>query len=93
MNGDTGDTGDMGGKGTRHWLTRPRTIRRLWIGGGVMLAGLVLADFFVDAHPSFGVDGSFGFYAWYGLITCMAMVLGAKGLGVLLKRRDDYYDD
>lgn len=77
----------------RHWLVRPRTIRRLRIGGGVMLAGLVLADFLVHGHPSFGVDGTFGFYAWYGLITCMAMVLVAKGLGVLLKRRDDYYDD
>ncbi|NCF29656.1 MAG: hypothetical protein GWP69_19920 [Gammaproteobacteria bacterium] len=78
---------------TRHWLTRPRTIRRLWIGGGVMLAGLVLADIFVDAHPSFGVDGAFGFYAWHGLISCVAMILVAKGLGVLLKRKDDYYDD
>lgn len=78
---------------TRHWLTQPRTIRRLWMGGGVMLAGLVLADFFVDAHPSFGVDGTFGSYAWYGLISCVAMILVAKGLGVLLKRKDDYYDD
>jgi hypothetical protein len=78
---------------TRHWLTRPRTIRRLSIGGGVILAGLVLADFFVPAYPSFGVDGTFGFYAWYGLIGCMAMVLVAKGLGLLLNRRDDYYDD
>jgi len=37
------------------------------------------------------VDASFGFYAWYGLLTCMAMVLAAKALGVWLKRRDDYY--
>lgn len=84
---------DMGDNETGHWLTRPRTIRRLWIGGSVMLAGLVLADFFVPGYPTFGVDGTFGFYAWYGLIGCMAMVLVAKGLGVLFKRRDDFYDD
>jgi hypothetical protein len=78
---------------TLHWLVRPLTIRRLWIGGGVILAGLVLADFFVHGHPSFGADGTFGFYAWFGLVTCMAMVLVAMALGVLLKRKDDFYDD
>jgi hypothetical protein len=74
-----------------HWLLRPRTIRGLWIGGSGVLALLVLADFFIHAHAYFGVDGSFGFYAWYGLLTCLAMVLGAKALGVWLKRGDDYY--
>jgi hypothetical protein len=77
----------------RHWLVRPRTIRRLWIGFALILAALVLADGVIHPHPAFGVDGSFGFYAWYGLLTCIAMVLVAKALGVLLKRRDDYYDE
>ncbi len=74
-----------------HWLLRPRTIRALWIGGSGVLAVLVLADFLIHPHAHFGVDASFGFYAWYGLLTCMAMVLAAKALGVWLKRRDDYY--
>jgi len=74
-----------------HWLVRPATIRKLWIGGGVVLAALVLADALIHPHALFGIDGTFGFYAWYGLVTCMAMVLVAKGLGVFLKRPDDYY--
>ena len=74
-----------------HWLVRPGTVRGLWIGFGVVLAGLVLGDLLVHGHPGFGIDGTFGFYAWYGLGTCVAMVLFAKGLGVFLKRRDDYY--
>jgi hypothetical protein len=74
-----------------HWLVRPATIRKLWIGGGVVLAALVLADALIHPHALFRIDGTFGFYAWYGLVTCMAMVLAAKGLGVFLKRRDDYY--
>ncbi|MDX1434827.1 MAG: hypothetical protein R3286_20470 [Gammaproteobacteria bacterium] len=78
---------------SKHWLVRPRTIRGLWIGFGVILAALALGDYFVHGHPAFGLDGTFAFYAWYGLVTCMAMVLLAKGLGVLLKRKDDYYDD
>ncbi len=77
----------------KHWLVRPRTIRRLWVWFGTVLAGLVLADAFVHGHPSFGLDGTFGFYAWYGLATCMAMVIIAKVLGTLLKRPDTYYDD
>ena len=75
-----------------HWLVRPATVRGLWIGFAVVLAGLVLGDLLIHPHPGFRVDGTFGFYAWYGLATCVAMVLFAKGLGVLLKRRDSYYE-
>lgn len=75
-----------------HWLVRPRTIRGLWIGFAVILTALVLGDLLVHGHPGFGVDGTFGFYAWYGLGTCVAMVLVAKALGLVLKRPDTYYD-
>ena len=50
-----------------HWLVRPGTVRGLWIGFGVVLAGLVLGDLLIHGHPGFGFDGTFGFYAWYGL--------------------------
>ena len=75
-----------------HWLVRPRTVRGLWIGFGLILTVLVLGDFLVHGHPGFGVDGTFGFYAWYGLGTCVAMVLFAKALGLAFKRSDTYYD-
>lgn len=77
----------------KHWLVRPKTIFWLWRGGLMMLALLVMADFFIHAHPSFGIDGTFGFYSWFGLLSCVAMVLFAKALGVFLKRKDSYYDD
>lgn len=77
----------------KHWLVRPKTIRRLWIGGFVLLALLIWADTFVHGHPSFGIDGTFGFYAWYGLGVCIAMVVFAKLLGFFLKRQDTYYHD
>ncbi|SDG84836.1 hypothetical protein [Roseospirillum parvum] len=76
----------------RHWLVRPTTIRRLWWGSGIGLALLVLLDLTVHGHPHFGIDGTFGFYGWYGFISCVAMVLFAKGLGYALKRKDTYYD-
>ncbi len=86
-------TSVMENQQNKHWLVRAQTIRRLWMGFGVVLGGLVLADAFIHGHPSFGLDGTFGFYAWYGLATCAAMVIAAKVLGALLKRPDTYYDD
>ena len=77
----------------KHWLVRRRTIRGLWIVSGVALAFLVLLDIVVDQYEVFGVEGYFGFAAGYGFLTCVAMVLAAKGLGSFLKRPDSYYDD
>lgn len=75
-----------------HWLARPSTIRLLWRVSIAVLALLVAADFFVPHHPHFGIDGTPGFYAWFGFAACVVLVFGAKALGVLLKRPDDYHD-
>ena len=76
-----------------HWLVRPNTIKNLWRGGLALLAVLVLADFVIHPHAAFGIDGSFGFYSWYGLLTCLLMILFSKLLALFLKRKDTYYDD
>lgn len=76
-----------------HWLVRPSTIRLLW---GVFIGILVITvvpDFFIEQYVHFGVEDTFAFYAMYGFGTCVAMVVGAKALGFLLKRGDDYYGD
>ena len=65
------------------------------------LGSLVLAlvpEFFVHHHPhleqtGFTLDTSFGFFAWYGFLSCAGMVAGAKILGIFLKRKDTYYDE
>jgi hypothetical protein len=74
-----------------HWLTRPDTIRKLWWVFAAVLALTVLAQLLVDVKGYFIVDGWFGFGAVYGFISCLLMVLFAKGLGVFLKRPNDYY--
>lgn len=79
-------------KAEDHWLVRPSTIRALWIGSSIVLAVLVLLDLVIEHHPHFGIDGSFGFAAWYGFAACVVLVLFAKGLGFILKRPDTYYD-
>ena len=77
----------------KHWLVQPGMIRVLWIGLIVTLAITVLFDLVVEQYVIFGVEGIFGFAAWYGFLACVAMIFAAKGLGFFLKRPDRYYDD
>jgi hypothetical protein len=75
-----------------HWLTRESTIKKLWIVFAIVLAATVLMDLVISHKPYFGLDGTFGFGAWFGFVSCVAMVVFAKMLGGVLKRPDTYYD-
>ena len=83
----------MNKKQDDHWLVRPENVRKLWIAFIIILALTLVADFFDKPHPHFGVDGSWGFGAWFGFIACVVLVVFSKALGVILKRSDTYYDD
>jgi hypothetical protein len=75
-----------------HWLIRPGTIRWLWIIGYSVLAITVLLQLVIPVKGYFGIDGWFGFGALFGFLSCVLMVFGARFIGKLLKRPDDYYD-
>lgn len=77
----------------KHWLVRPGTIRWLWKIFIAVLAGTLLLQLLVPVGGHFAIETSFGFHAWYGFAACTVMILGARLLGFLLKRRDDYYGD
>jgi len=76
----------------KHWLVRPENIKRLWIGFAALLVLTLLAGLAVEHEGHFGLDGSFGFFAGWGFISCVALVAFAKLLGIFLKRDDTYYD-
>jgi uncharacterized membrane protein len=76
-----------------HWLVRESTIKWLWAIFIALLTVTVLADLVIEHHSYFTLDGTFGFGAWFGFISCVAMVVFAKLLGVVLKRPDIYYDE
>ena len=74
-----------------HWLARPTTIKLLWRVFAAVLVLAVLAQVVIGIKGYFGVDGWFAFGAVFGFLSCLAMVLVAKGLGLVLKRDEDYY--
>lgn len=76
----------------QHWLDRPGVARRAWMAFAVLLAASVAAQLFVVVEPHFAVERGFGAMALFGFLACAAMVLFAKLVGALLKRRDDYYE-
>jgi hypothetical protein len=75
-----------------YWLDRPGSVDKVfWTLVGVC-ALLALADFIHAREAHAGVEGLFGFYAWYGFLCCVGLVLAAKGLRRLLMRDEKYYE-
>ena len=73
------------------WLVRPASIRLLWRTFLAVLVLTVALQAVIEVKGYFGVDGWIGFGAAFGFLSCLLMVLFAKGLGYLLKRDQDYY--
>jgi hypothetical protein len=77
----------------KHWLARPRTIRRLWILGLIILGFTVLGEYLVERHPLFSLDRLPGFNAIFGFLACVGLILVAKLIALALMRADTYYGD
>ena len=55
-------------------------------------AVLVVADFVVHRQPITPIERVPAFYAMYGFAALVGVVLAAKGLRLLVKRDEEYYD-
>ena len=53
---------------------------------------LLVIDFFTPKHGHFPWEEAPGFYAVYGFIGCVSLIFIAKGLRLLVKRKENYYD-
>ncbi len=78
----------------REWdfFDKKKNIRLLWRGLMAVLAILVGLDFLIEKHAAFTWSMTPGFYAAYGFISCVAIVLFSNLLGKWLKRKEGYYD-
>ena len=74
------------------WLDHPRNVTKLFRGLVVVCALLLAADAVYDKHVELEAETWFGFYAIFGFVACVALVLAAKELRKFLMRDEDYYD-
>ncbi len=68
--------------------TRKRTA---WFALLAVLGLTLVAELFIPMPNNFGLEGNLFFYAWFGFLSCAAIVIASKLLGLLLSRSDDYY--
>ena len=77
---------------SKGWFDDKRNIRKIVWALVIVCAGLFAADGFYHKHPYFAAEEFFGFYALYGFVMCVGLVLGAKVIRLFLMRDEDYYD-
>lgn len=77
----------------RYWLDRPENVTKLYRAAWVIGLGLVALELTIERHEALAVAGWFAFYALFGFVACVALVLAAKEiLRRLVKRPEDYYE-
>lgn len=82
----------MAGK-REHIFDKPGNVRRLLYVLYSICALLLAIEFLYHRHPQHAGDDWPGFYAAYGFIGCVLLVLIAKLLRRFLKRPENYYDE
>lgn len=67
-----------------------RWILRIFYAGAL---ALLLVDFFIHRHIVTDVEKLPTFYALYGFVACVVLVVIAKWMRIFLIRSEDYYDE
>ena len=75
-----------------YFFDKPENVNRFLIGFYVICGLLFLLDFIVHRHSSRAWEGLPGFYAIFGFVACVALVLVAREMRKIFMRKEDYYD-
>lgn len=77
----------------QHLFDDPQNVKRFLMGFYIFLVLLVVVDLILTKQPLFPWEGYPSFYATYGFVACVGLVLVAKYiLRKMVKRKEDYYD-
>jgi hypothetical protein len=76
----------------RSWFDKPANVKKLLRGLYAICTTLVVLDFVIHRHTVLRVEHVWGFYAIYGFVACVSLVLTATQMRKVLLRDEDYYD-
>ena len=71
---------------------RPQNVQRLLRGFYICCGVLLLLDFVLHRHFYHPWEKIPGFYALYGFVACVLLVLAARWMRGVVMRSEDYYD-
>jgi Trk-type K+ transport system membrane component len=76
-----------------HFFDKPENVKKVLVLFYVSLLVLIIMELLIQKDPHFSWEGFPAFYATYGFVGCVGLVLGAKYiLRNIVKRKEDYYD-
>jgi len=76
----------------QHIFDKPENVKRLLRGFYAVCGVLVVLDFVLHRHIAHSWENTPAFYAIFGFIACVVLVLIAKEMRKALMRKEDYYD-
>ncbi len=81
-------------KEKQHIFDKPQNVKRLLKIFYSVLVALLIIDFFIPKHGDFQWENFPEFYAVYGFVACVLLVLIAKYvLRPIVKKQENYYDN
>lgn len=75
------------------FFDKPENIKKMLRIFYAICIGLVIVDFIVHRHIYHDWENIPAFYAVYGFVGCVVLVLIAKEMRKFLMRKEDYYDE
>lgn len=77
----------------KHFFDKPANVKWVMRTFYMICALLVIADFIVHRHIGLSWEKLPAFYAIYGFLACVLLVIVAKEMRKLVMRKEDYYDE
>ena len=72
---------------------KPENVKRLFKGFYTICIALIIADFIIHRHTTMAWEKIPAFYAIYGFVACVLLVIIAKMMRKVVMRKENYYDE